>query len=118
MTFAWPTSVPAFALRGTFGEIPDTAVARFDPPAGRPIARARSRIDSDALSFNLGMLSAQLAAFIAFYEDTLSFGTQPFTMTHPRTFAAATKFTFTAPPSIKDVGYGFFQVAIKIRKMP
>lgn len=114
---AWPSSVNTDAQRDSYSETFGDRIDAFQVEIGQPLARRRTAFASAALKFSLLLTSTELATLRTFWRDTLKNGTLPFTMTHPRTGVALSKFEFNQnddPPSISGAPGGRFLVSLSL----
>lgn len=117
MTATWPTTVPVYALAGSWTETPEINVAKNELEFGTPEFRRRTAILSYDIKTEIHISSAQWQLLLDFYEDTLLDGVLPFTLTDPRTGASAT-FTFKGAMTAKAVAPYYYEVSLDLRRMP
>lgn len=117
MTAAWPNDVNQGVERDGYQEAPERNVAQFQVEVGGPKERPRMSIAMDAFSFGNWYTSAEWDSLLAFYRNTLSQGTQPFTREHPRTKANA-KFKWMAEPKITQARGVEYFVQHQMRSVP
>lgn len=117
MTAAWPSTISQNALQSGYTEQPQRNVVTFEPEAGIAMERRRSSVSTDAITFPAVLSSAEWAALLTFYRDTLKDGTLPFTRLHPRTNETET-FKFTEAPAIAAVYGAHYRISISLIRMP
>ena len=114
-TFAWPAWIKQAALQNGYGEEPEVNVASFQPEVGPAKLRRRTSMPNETMTFSYQYDASDWEDLKNFYKGTLSDGTQPFTMTHPRTGTVAT-WVFTAAPKVtQTLGPLFFTIQFALR---
>ena len=94
-------------------------VAAFSPDVGPPKIRKRSTAASWLTSVAFRMTTTQLAAFYAFYEDTLEDGSLPFTWAHPvTTLSYSWMFDPKATPKVDRMTPKTFRVSFSLLRLP
>ena len=94
MAAAWPVSLPAYPRRDLTWS-PKPNVISFGTEVGKGKRRRRSTYRSKLWSLSFIMTDAQLADFVAFFEDDLEDGALPFEWVYPRT-GDTWEFTFAS----------------------
>jgi hypothetical protein len=93
-----------FTIEGS-SVAPSMDVISFQPDLGRKIARARSTVADDDVTYGTHMTNFQYGEFIAFFKRTLKSGVEPFDMVDPDSGLIRT-FEFKSPPSFTFLGAG------------
>jgi len=114
----WPAELPQHflvqGLRQTLGD----PVVRSQPEIGPPRTRPRSTQAFSTWSGTIRTNKDQSAVFLAFWRDTLLFGSLPFDWVEPGTATPRT-FLFMAPPARTPDQRGVrFDWQITLREVP
>lgn len=117
MTAAWPSELPA-PLRNGWGEQSQPNRVSFPPEIGPPITRRRSTVRTRVSTMTFRMSSAQLEAFVVFFENDLKDGSLRFTMAHPVTSVGETWKIEDGTWAYETVDVDLYDVSLKLRMLP
>ena len=113
----WPQDeLPFFAEHGSWQESVEPNVVDFAVEVGPPKRRRRSYIPSTRLQFHRIISSAQLTAFLNFFEGDLRSGVYNFSAIDPRT-ATETEYQFMQVPSWRDTSPGYWRLQFSLRRV-
>ena len=113
----WPVAdLPFFAEHGTWSEGLEPNVVNFPVEVGPAKRRRRTYLPSTKVQFQRIISSAQLEAFLDFYEDDLESGVLTFTAIDPRT-EVSTEYEFMEAPTWRDVTTGYWRLQFSLRKI-
>lgn len=93
----WPGGLPAFVDQSGYSEtLPDVNI-ESPVEAGPPKVRPRTTVNWTPFTLSMRLTRAQYDIFVAFYTQTLRYGSLRFDWVHPYTRAPFT-FRFRKPP--------------------
>jgi hypothetical protein len=115
-TAVWPSNLPQFVLEQGFSEALADAKVETKMEAGPPKARPRYTAGFRTYTATIMCTAAQKEAFDVFYEDTLAFGSLPFTWVEPISQSLATM-QFLNPPPKWSVRGGAHMASFAMRRV-
>jgi hypothetical protein len=120
MPAAWPATVTQLVDSSGYRETVERNVVEFAPEVGPPMARRRSSVSSDLISFSTTPVTDdEYDALVGFYRDTLKDGALTFLRTHPRNMdGPMTEFRFVEPPQWSPIDATYGRIALSLRRMP
>jgi hypothetical protein len=103
----WPATVPASPLQGSYSEAVQGNIGSFQPDAGPPMTWRRAIGRTTKIAATFRMTAGELRDFLAFFDDELEDGAQPFSWLNPA-YGVASRYLFdpSTQPRWEPVGSG------------
>lgn len=117
MAESWPETLPGDVLVAGYSESLPNAVLRTEMDAGPAKVRRRSTAAARPLRATMALTRTQAAALDTFFTTTLSMGSLPFTLTHPRTLSQVS-FRFVSPPVLVPVSGAEWSAELDLEVLP
>jgi len=116
MTVAWPESLPRFSLPDSRETTYEQAIREFQADIGDPIRRVVQSNSVRILSGTYRFTTEQLNTFWTFYNTTLNYGIDAFTVWDSEAQTNVTvKFASASPPSARTIMRGWHDVSLVFR---
>lgn len=113
----WPVALPTAPIADGYQEIMPDNVIRSQMDTGYPKVRKRSTAAPYRLRLQYNMTASQVTTLVTFFETTLEYGVDTFTMNHPRTGSSET-FRILSPPEISIADGVNYRVQINMEQLP
>lgn len=121
MANSWPANIPSAFENAGYSYDPQSGVIRVDMETGPAKQRRRFTAVVKNHKGNILLTLAQFQTWESWFENTIAFGTLPFTMPHPLTGAEITARIVPGESPYKftpEAGTGRGLLAIEIEALP
>lgn len=114
---AWPPSLPARPLAGSFDHSPFDPATRSPADLGPPMSRARANIDYATYGGSFNLATVKMKSLERFWRDDCNFGTTTFDHIDWLT-GVPCSYKFATRPTYRHLAGDVWQAAVMLTKIP